>query len=126
MMYLSLSDLMLVDGFKECYASQDKEGLFNILFTNGLDTKKGVKERVCLHRNLRGQAVHCLRYEAIERVDRLWKDTGCASLDAWVNDTADPFLRSILKDMSRDSFSQVVLEAEIKNVKQNINKRNEV
>lgn len=76
---LSLSDMLLVDGFKEAFGEDNKELINKYLYDNGLDCSLGVEEIVCQHRNLRGQVVNCLRWEAHERDDPEWMaGEGCS------------------------------------------------
>lgn len=84
MYYLSLSDLIKVDGFAEAFSLNDKEKIDDVLFENGMDVSKNIFENECNHRNLTGDVIYCLRYEGAERSDRSWKDTGAATLDAWI------------------------------------------
>lgn len=82
--YLSVSDLLLVEGFKEAYGSGDKEKIFSILKANGMDVDEGVDEVFCTHRNLRGDVVKCIRYEGFELTTKEWLNLGAASLEAHI------------------------------------------
>lgn len=76
---LSLSDMLLVQGFKEAFGNNDQELIKQYLYDNGLDSSLGLDEVVCEHRNLRGQIVNCLRWEAHERADSDWmQGDGCS------------------------------------------------
>lgn len=76
---LSLSDMLLVQGFKEAFGKNDQELIKQYLYDNGLDSSLGLDEVVCEHRNLRGQVVNCLRWEAHERNDSSWMSSeGCS------------------------------------------------
>jgi len=76
---LSLSDMLLVHGFKEAFGNNDQELIKQYLYDNGLDSSLGLDEVVCEHRNLRGQVVNCLRWEAHERNDTGWMSSeGCS------------------------------------------------
>lgn len=76
---LSLSDMLLVQGFKEAFGNNDQELIKKYLYDNGLDSSLGLDEVVCEHRNLRGQVVNCLRWEAHERNDGSWMSSdGCS------------------------------------------------
>lgn len=99
---LSVSDLLLVEGFKEAWGTENQESINKILFENGMDTTQDVEIRFCKHRNLQNQIVDCERYEGEERVDRSWLSTGVASLNAWVNSTNDLSLRNELRGMSKE------------------------
>ena len=95
--YLSVSDLLLVDGFKEAYGSGDKEKIFSILKANGMDVEKGVDEVFCTHRNLRGEVVTCVRYEGFELTTPEWLASGAASLDAHIGACKDVSKRVALQ-----------------------------
>ncbi len=76
---LSLSDMLLVQGFKEAFGNNDQELIKQYLYDNGLDSSLGLDEVVCEHRDLRGQVVNCLRWEAHERNDSGWMSgEGCS------------------------------------------------
>ena len=99
---LSLSDMLLVDGFKEAFGTDNKELINNYLYDNGLDCSLGVDEVVCQHRNLRGQVVNCLRWEAHERSDSEWLGgEGCSWENTLEHSSLD--LRIQLKTMSQQS-----------------------
>lgn len=104
---LSISDLMLVEGFKEAYGKKDETTIKRILFENGMDVTKAFEENVCAHRNLRNQHVHCSRYEGMERCDIPWLKGGAASLDAWIASTGDASFRDELRGMSRERNKSV-------------------
>lgn len=78
---LSLSDLLLCEGFAKAFGEDNKEDISKFLFKNGLDVSMGVDEVVCKHRNLRGNVVNCLMYQGHERSDE-WLTQGAAS---WEN-----------------------------------------
>lgn len=100
---LSISDLMLVDGFKQAYGQKDEKTINRILFENGMDISKPFEEHVCGHRNLRNQHVHCSRYEGFVRTDSWWlKESGCATLEAWLASTDDDSFRAEMKHLSRE------------------------
>lgn len=97
---LSLSDMLLVDGFKEAFGANDKELIGKYLYDNGLEQSLGVDEVVCQHRNLRGQVVNCLRWEAHERDDPEWMaGDGCSWDNKIENSSLD--LRIQLKTMGK-------------------------
>lgn len=77
---LSLSDLLLVEGFAEAFGKDDNQAIYKILEENGFDTSMGVEAVVCKHRNLRGNVVDCLMYQGHERSDE-WLTSGAASWD---------------------------------------------
>lgn len=107
---LSLSDLLLVDGFKEAYSKEDHRTVNKILFMNGLDVKKKVDVVVALHRNLRNQIVTCERYEGCERMDEAWLKSGYASMYAIIEATGDDNLRHTLRIMSADRTQDKVFD----------------
>jgi hypothetical protein len=98
---LSLSDMLLVDGFKEAFGSGNKALINKYLWENGLDTSMGVDEIICQHRNLRGNIVNCLRWEAHERCDSEWLQSEGCSWEAKV-EACDLELRIQLKTMGRN------------------------
>lgn len=99
---LSLSDMLLVQGFKEAFGKNDQELINKYLFDNGLDCSLGVDEVVCQHRNLRGNVVNCLRWEAHERSDPEWLGgEGCSWENTLEHSSLD--LRIQLKTMSQQS-----------------------
>lgn len=100
--HLSLSDLMLVDGFAEAYG----RGFAYIkcfLYASGMDTGRKIEVSIVQHRNLRNQAVTCERFCGNERVDKGWLRSGAASLNAFIESSPDKGLQQDLKDMSKES-----------------------
>lgn len=98
---LSLSDLLLCEGFAQAFGEDNKEQINKFLFDNGLDVSMGVDEVVCKHRNLRGNVVDCLMYQGHERSDE-WLKSGAASWDAIV-DNCSLDLRIDLKTIGQQS-----------------------
>ena len=94
---LSVSDLLLVEGFQVAYGSGDKEKIAEILEANGMDTKQGVDEVFCTHRNLRGEVVTCVRYEGFELTTPEWLASGAVSLDAHIGACKDVSKRVALQ-----------------------------
>lgn len=116
MYYLSLADLLLVEGFREAFSQNDKEKINNILFQNGMDIVKKVKTRVCTHRTLSGKvAENTLRYEGSERTDRPWKDTGAASIFAWTGDdfNDDCGLKELSQEINMSEYSSKRIKREV-------------
>lgn len=108
---LSISDLNLVEGFKEAYSSKDVATIKRMLFENGMDINKEYEEHVCEHRNLRNQHVHCSRYEGEERTDYAWiKESGCATLEAWIASAKDSSIREDMRCMSKEQNRSVERE----------------
>jgi len=81
---LSLSDLLLVDGFKEAFATWDTDEIDRILFENGMDVSQFYDKVFCQHRNLRNTVVSCIRFEGYEREDKDWLGGPYASLEAHI------------------------------------------
>lgn len=97
---LSMGDLMLVDGFKEAVKAADDTQLKRYLYKNGMDTNLDYELHTCLHRTLQGRAFHGPRYEGRERLDPAWIKSGCASMDAIIESTADAETRKDLRIMN--------------------------
>lgn len=111
---LSLSDLYLIDNFKEVFDSlprntvhwpngPEKEFVMKTLYENGMLTHDVEVSEPINHRNLRNQVVLCSRIEGFERCDEQWLRSGCASLDAVIAGCQDSSLRAELKAHSRTS-----------------------
>ena len=109
---LSLSDLLLCEGFAQAFGEGNKEQINKFLFDNGLDVSMGVDEVVCKHRNLRGNVVDCLMYQGHERGGE-WLKSGAASWDAIV-ESCDVNLRIDLKTMgsSYNNSGHIISELE--------------
>ncbi|MNF40758.1 hypothetical protein D3C85_783530 [compost metagenome] len=97
---LSVSDLILVDGFGEAFASSDEQKIKEVLFQNGLDSSKEFEVIRVTHRNLRNQVVNGELYIGSERLDPEWIKSGFASLAARIEATDDASLRQTLRVMS--------------------------
>ncbi|QNO00296.1 hypothetical protein QGX21_gp100 [Pseudomonas phage phiPsa315] len=97
---LSFHDLMLVDGFKEAYETQNKKVFEAILQTNGFDIKLGYELVACNHRTINKIEYYGIRVEGFERTDKAWIATGCASIEAQIEATNDKSLRHTLRAMS--------------------------
>jgi hypothetical protein len=97
---LSFHDLMLVDGFKEAYDTQNRKVFEAILQTNGFDVKLGYELVACNHRTINKIEYYGIRVEGFERIDQAWLDTGCASMDAQIEATKDDSLRHTLRAMN--------------------------
>lgn len=107
---LSVSDLLLIDGFKEAYGKEDNRTVRKILFMNGLNIKEPYEVVVTTHRNLRNQVVTCERYEGSERLDTAWLKSGFASMYAIIEATKDDNLRHTLRVMSADRTQDKVFD----------------
>lgn len=99
---LSLSDLLLCEGFAEAFGKNDKKAINVFLEQNGMDTTQEVDELVCRHRNLRGDVVDCLLFQGHEKNTKEWLTSGAASWEAIV-DSCDLDLRIALKTMGQQS-----------------------
>lgn len=109
--YLSLYDLMKVEGFARAYGEDDKEAIEEILWTNGLDTNDMyTEEEAKAHRALtspNNEPVVCNRYVGGERTDLQWISSPHASLEAKIASSGDLSLMTDLKNMNRQGFSSV-------------------
>ena len=98
---LSLSDLILVEGWK----ANDIESVERILYENGIDVGLGWHTERLLHRNLQNKVVDTIRFSGIQRRDENWKRVGM-SLEDQIANTNDSFLKAELMVMSkRSNFS---------------------
>ena len=98
---LSLSDLMLIDGWK----ANDIESVERILYENGIDVGLGWHTERLLHRNLQNKVVDTIRFSGVQRRDAKWKRVGM-SLEDQIANTKDSFLKADLMVMSkRSNFS---------------------
>lgn len=104
MYYLSMSDLVLVDKFKEAFSSGDRDKVLDILYENGMDVKRPISSELVQHRNLQNQIVTCVRLVGNERTDKDWRNSGAASITAWVDDE-DKGLKEDLLTLSKEGFS---------------------
>lgn len=106
---LSLSDLLLVNGFAEAFGKDDKQAINKFLEQNGMDVSQEIDEVVCKHRNLRGQVVDCLMYQGHELETKAWLASGAASWDCVV-ENCDLDLRIQLKTMGqqRDNTASII------------------
>lgn len=99
---LSLSDLLLVDGFKKAWAAQDKKAIDEILYDNGMDVSLGYEAKVCEHRNLRNQHVVCHYIFGYMRTDKKWTKHLTGFDLAMVEE--DAAMRTILLTASKQGF----------------------
>lgn len=98
---LSVSDLWLVEGFKEAFMTGNEAKVKQYLFENGMDVAGGFEEVLCQHRNLQNKVTMCIRYEGYERLDKEWIQSGAASMDAVIGSSNDPHMRATLRTMSK-------------------------
>ena len=122
--HLSLSDLYLIDNFKEVFdslprnpvhwpAGKEKDFVLKTLFENGMMPQNIEVSEPVQHRNLRNQVVLCSRIEGYERCEEAWLRSGCASLNAVIAGCRDASLRADLVAHSRtscDKSTQDMLE----------------
>lgn len=98
---LSLSDLILVDGWK----ANDIESVERILYENGIDVGLGWHTERLLHRNLQNKVVDTIRFSGVQRRDDKWKRVGM-SLEDQIAGTTDSYMKAELMVMSkRSNFS---------------------
>lgn len=103
---LSLSDLMLVDGWQ----ANDIASVERILYENGIDVSLGWHTERLLHRNLQNKVVDTLRFCGTQRRDSKWQKVGMSFEDQIAN-TKDSFLKSDLIVMSkRSNFSGALVD----------------
>lgn len=76
---VSLSDLLLLDSWKQAAKEDDKKEMYRVLFLNGMDITKPFEYEYCTHRNLQGQVVTCERIIGQERSDKAFLESGYAS-----------------------------------------------
>lgn len=105
-MYLSFSDLQLLDDWVE--PQPEPTQFAKILYTNGMDITRPYEIVKCQHRNLRNQVVDCYRVEGSERTDFEWRRTGAASINAYLYSTDDIFMKEDMRRMSRRSESDYI------------------
>jgi len=97
---LSVSDLILVDGFVEAMRDNNIHTIKRILFENGMDVGYKIEIRDCKHRNLQNKVFEGPRFEGFERLDSFWIKSGVASLDAVIESSKDKSLKRDLRTMS--------------------------
>ncbi len=107
---LSYFDLILVDGFKDAWTSQNKKMIDAILYHNGMDVEKGYEVNSYEHRTLTGKRVNGPRFEGLERLDSAWTQTGAASLDAIIAGTSDTDMRITMRKMSKQRIQEAVFD----------------
>lgn len=86
---ISLSDLMLLDSWKQAAKEDNKKDMYRVLFLNGVDIKKPFTYEYCTHRNLQGQIVTCERIVGHERSDEAFLKSGYASYQVRVEARGD-------------------------------------
>lgn len=105
-MYLSFSDLKLLDDWVD--PQPEPTELAKILYTNGMDITREYEIVECKHRNLRNQIVDDFRVEGSERTDPVWRQSGAASLNAYMYSTDDLFLKEDMRRMSKRADTQYI------------------
>lgn len=103
-MSVSLSDLITTKEWIEAEKNNDDNAKKDILFALGLDVNHpdGVEEELVEHRNLQKQVVKCIRFTAVERTDKSWLRSGCATMEAHMA-AASPDVRRDMIIMSQQS-----------------------
>ena len=94
---LSLSDLILVDGWQ----ANDIESVERILYENGIDVELGWCTERLLHRNLQNKVVDTIRFCGIQRGDKEWLPY--MNVEDMIAATSDFYLKADLMVMSRRS-----------------------
>lgn len=94
---LSLSDLLLVDGWK----LSDIESVERILYENGMDVELGWSTEALLHRNLQNKVVDTIRFCGIQRGDKEWLPY--MNVEDMIAATTDSYLKADMMVMSRRS-----------------------
>lgn len=103
---LSFHDLNLITGFKEAYDSQNTKLFEAILQTNGFDVAKGYELHHCTHRTINRIEYTGIRVQGVERTDKAWIATGCASMEAQIAAVGDKHLRKDLRIMNYQGTSE--------------------
>lgn len=79
---VSLSELRKLPRWDETIIERDYKAFMKILFSLGLDVKRGVEVQEGLeHRNKLNEIVTCTRFVGFERTDKEWLQSGFASTD---------------------------------------------
>ena len=94
---LSLSDLILVDGWQ----ANDIESVERILYENGIDVELGWCTERLLHRNLQNKVVDTIRFCGIQRSDKEWLPY--MNVEDMIANTADSYMKADMMVMSRRS-----------------------
>lgn len=102
---LSLSDLMLLDGFKEAYESDNKYEIYKHLWRNGIDINQKVELVFCTHRNLQNKVVECDRFEGLGRSDDNWLSSGAASVEDFIYSKDDLSFQREMLQISQQGYS---------------------
>lgn len=74
---ISVSDLIRCPGF-----DGTDEKIKELLYKLGVDTRHPVDVEVVTHRNMQNQVVTCEYYMGRERTDKVWIQSGHASIEA--------------------------------------------
>jgi len=101
---LSLSDLMLIEGFD----IQDIKNVEKHLYANGMDVyKDGWEAITCKHRNLQNKVVDGIRFHGCIRLDREWVQKGVMSAEDIIHNCQDKSLADELKVMNQHGTGKV-------------------
>ncbi len=98
-LFVSESELALADPeYTYLWLEQDKDRLYNLLFSLGLDTQRDLDfQEVTQHRNRLNKLVTCGRWAGLERIDVEWINSGYASRAAKLAASGCKMLGSELK-----------------------------
>lgn len=120
---LSVSDLNLIESFKEDFAISiagfpvsyevieevgerhifvQDPGILKHLRVNGMDSDEPVEVVFIQHRNLQNKIVSCYRFEGTERLDNDWIKSGAPSMNAVIASSKDDSMRFTLRSMSAE------------------------
>lgn len=98
---ISISDLIRCPGF-----DGTDEKIKELLYKLGADTSKPIESLVCEHRNLSNQIVTCEYFICLERLDKVWIQSGHASIEALY--ASKPDIAPDLIKMSRQGIGERV------------------
>ena len=109
---VSLSDLITTKEWLEAEKNNDDKAKKDILFALGLDVNHpdGIEEELVEHRNLQKQVVKCIRFTGIERRDKSWLRSGCATMEGHMA-AANFDVRMDMIKMNRQSKYAFVVNA---------------
>jgi DNA-directed RNA polymerase alpha subunit len=118
--YLSFADLQNVVGFRSSLMTENTKEFERILFENGADISKPYNVVRCLHRpRTSNKPYDGFRVEFTERTDKEWRNTGVASLEAWVFSSKDKSLQQEMRNMSRERNNSVERNYDSRNFNNN-------
>ncbi len=98
--YLSEADLRKLEGWTDDLPTRNPELFKRILNNHGADLKHKIEEVNDHHRMRTSNQSHTgRRWVFVERTDRKWLNTGCASIEAYLASSDE----ETVKDMSKMS-----------------------